>query len=291
MALVTEQTSKVWLCKDLRARLTSLLGYFLDQLVGSKQRQAARQGAGAAPVSAAGGASSHGDGLWKPCTRGAYGQGGRPEELQVRVTIARPARVIHVSSAPSCNRTSHQKPRLHRAVLTSLLWQSSKTGVHITCNVPRDLHSAVPPLCRSAPVGSPRAGAPTLCVTAGHTALERCEPLRPPACARLTQARLAALVERLRRAEARAADAEFYGDVPGEFKDILLDSIMLDPVRLPSSHQITRPCRCASRGLQAEGWPPMRAERHTCPLLTLGRCSTAAQSLLTKSATPSTAPT
>ena len=34
MALVTEQTAQVWLCKDLRNRLAAALGYFLDQLVG-----------------------------------------------------------------------------------------------------------------------------------------------------------------------------------------------------------------------------------------------------------------
>lgn len=53
------------------------------------------------------------------------------------------------------------------------------------------------------------------------------------------QSRLAALVSRLKLAEARsAADAEFDGDVPDEFKDILMDTIMLDPVRLPASRQI-----------------------------------------------------
>lgn len=37
MALVTEHTAQVWLCKDLRGRLTSSLGYFLDQLVGKSR--------------------------------------------------------------------------------------------------------------------------------------------------------------------------------------------------------------------------------------------------------------
>ena len=35
MALVTEHTAKVWLCKDIRLRLATALGYVLDQFVGS----------------------------------------------------------------------------------------------------------------------------------------------------------------------------------------------------------------------------------------------------------------
>ena len=75
------------------------------------------------------------------------------------------------------------------------------------------------------------------------------------------QARLAALVRRLKLAEVRAeADAEFDGDVPTEFRDIIMDSIMLDPVRLPASRQIidrgcvilycTTTVRCRGHGLR-----------------------------------------
>jgi hypothetical protein len=39
MALVTEQTAQVWLCKDLRGRLTASLGYFLDSIVGQQRNK------------------------------------------------------------------------------------------------------------------------------------------------------------------------------------------------------------------------------------------------------------
>jgi hypothetical protein len=53
------------------------------------------------------------------------------------------------------------------------------------------------------------------------------------------QARLASLVDRLRAAAAAtAAEAEFTDDAPPELCDMLMATLLRDPVRLPSSRKV-----------------------------------------------------